>query len=149
LNAEKALFDIDKEELLSMGWARMQEQTIQTATETVASKAAPASNRKMYAIQPNDKWWIGGNEAPCMPAFGKTAPLYAQLYPKMKTSVSIEVFVNGRLKEDSREPADYQLKREGCIMWVNKSLGQPETQEELEEKCKEFADTDVEVAICL
>jgi hypothetical protein len=114
----------------------VRKQTIQMATETVASKAVPASNRKMYAIQPNDKWWIGGDEAPHMPAFGKTAPLYAQLYPKTKTSVSIEAFVDGRVKEDSREPADYQLKREACITWLNKSLGRPETQEELEEKCK-------------
>jgi hypothetical protein len=104
---------------------------------------------KTYAIQPNDKWWIGGKAAPHRPAFGKTAPLYTQLYPKTNTSVSIEAFVNGRVKEDSREPADYQLKREACITWVIKSLGQPETQEELEEKCKEFADTDAEVAICL
>jgi hypothetical protein len=41
-----------------------------------------------------------------MPAFGKTAPLYAQLYPRTKTSVSIEAFVDGRVKEDSQEPAD-------------------------------------------
>jgi hypothetical protein len=51
-----ALFDIDKKEMLSMGRARVQKQTIQTATETVASKAVPASNRKTYAVvQPNDK----------------------------------------------------------------------------------------------
>jgi hypothetical protein len=58
-----------------------------------------------------------------------------------------EDFAQGRGQMAKGKAADYQLKREACLTWVNKSLGQPQTQQELEEKCKAMLKPDAAMAV--
>jgi hypothetical protein len=58
------------------------------------------------------------------------------LYTKVRnsTETTFEEFASEVLDDpDDGQPGDYQEEREACQLWVNKSLGRPNDQEELEE----------------
>jgi hypothetical protein len=60
---------------------------------------------------------------------------------------SFEEFAQGKGQKAKGKAANYQLKREVCLTWVNKSLGRPQTQQELEEKCKDMLKPDAAITV--
>ena len=68
-------------------------------------------------------------------------PLYTKV--QNATDTTFEDFASEKLMdEDYNEPGDYQTSHSACQLWVNKSLGRPNDQQELEERIKDMSQSD-------
>jgi hypothetical protein len=143
----KALFEFQNGgDTLSKERTRKHTDFFKTPPQKTIPLGSSAAN-KVYGIKPGDIWWTG-DASPQMPGFGETNPLYAELFDKKKTMASIEAFAAGNLKHsDEREPGDYQVSREACFTYINRSLGRPMSLVELDQKCATFQSKESEFAL--
>jgi hypothetical protein len=143
----KPLFDLSTEDLLAMERSRIRKQTVLTGPDSPSKAMKPPPTKTKYSVKPDDKWWVNGGTGPIMPGYGETNPLYSKIYGYVPSMTSFEEFAQGKGQKAKGKAAHYQLKREACLTWVNKSLAQPQTQQELEEKCKGMLKPDAAMAV--
>jgi hypothetical protein len=142
----KPLFDLSTEDILAMERSRIRKQTVWTVPDSPSKAMKPPPTKTKYSVKPDDKWWVNGGMGPIMPGYGETNPLSSKIYGYVPSMTSFEEFAQGKGQKAKGKAANYQLKREACLTWVNKSLGRPQTQQELEEKYKGMLKPDAAIA---
>jgi hypothetical protein len=145
----KPLFDLSTEDLLAMECLRIRKQTVLTVPDSPSKAMNPPPTKTKYSVKPDEKSWVNRGMGPIMPGYGETNPLYSKIYGYMPSVTSFEEFAQGKGQMATGKAADDQLKRETFLAWVNKSLGQPQTQQELEEKFKATLKPDASMAVCI
>ena len=116
---------------------------------TISTRTPTQPPKKKYQVGDFDKWWVGDSDEPPERTYpGETNPLYAVTHPAGRCGCTIEEFARGELKQpDLGAPGMYQISRTSAALYTNWRLGRAPTQEQLDEKCKEFEGTESEIAI--
>jgi hypothetical protein len=106
-----------------MELSRIRKQTVLTVPDSPSKAMKPPPTKTKYSVKLDDKWWVNGGMSPIMPRYGETNPLYSKIYGYVPSVTLFEEFAQGKGQTAKGKAADYQLKREACLTWVKKALG--------------------------
>ena len=141
----KPWLDLTTEEIAELPKERSRKKIDVLVPDTSFYTQARTPKKNVPTVDKNTHWWTGHTEdsKPDMTFNKGVFPLYTKIQNSTETTFE-DLASDNLMNEDHNEPGDYQTSQKACQLWVNKSLGRPNNQEELENALVDMSRADKE-----